>query len=104
MSAVYSLKTPRASNRRHWCPRSEKFTGVDSLLSAISDGWTINHSVLHHQVWRGGTRPVDVYFFELIRGRHIVTMPVISNPWLERVIVEYELQIHTYSNQEVAQH
>ena len=95
MSIINALMTPYTDKPRHWCPQAEKYTGLDSLLSAIYKGWTINERVFRHETWRGGTRPVVVYYFELKFGERIVTMPVISNPCVVPLIDDLELQVIT---------
>ena len=72
---------------RHWNEESEPYTGVDSLLSMLNDGWTLIPMIayeehgnrLHHTV---------VYHICLERGLEEVTMCVINNPVTARFIVE----------------
>ena len=95
MKRMYSFLTPYTDKHRHWCPQAEKYTGLDSLISAVTEGWTINQRVFRHETWRGGTRPSIVYYFELKRGRLIVTMPIVSNPCVIPLIDRYELEVIT---------
>lgn len=90
-NANYYLK------RRHWCPLSEKYTGVDSLLDALLLGWVIDKHVQYQEVWHS-TRPSVVYYFNLIRGQESVTMPVISNPLIPSIIRKYDLCVETASS------
>ncbi len=80
-------------NPQHWCPRSQAYAGVDNLVSALDKGWKINRHVYRHAIWRGGSRPVVIYYFELRNGNKITTMPVISNPYLLKVIANDSLEI-----------
>lgn len=95
MSIVDEPGTTYPDIPRHWCPQAERYTGLDSLLSAIASGWKVNTLVFRHETWRGGMRPVVVYYFELKRGQHVVTMPVISNPCVAPLIDIYRLQVIT---------
>ena len=97
-----SLIMPYVEKRRHWCPQAELYTGLDSLVSAVSEGWVINGRVFRHETWRGGTRPAIVYYFELKRGRLVVTMPVISNPCVVPLIDSCGLEVITQTFWETA--
>jgi len=78
---------------RHYCPRSEKYTGVDSLVARIHSGYTLRGQVFRRTIWRGGSRPVHVYYFELQRGNETIKMPVVSNPRVSQIIEQYHLEI-----------
>ncbi len=82
---------------RHWCPLSEKYTGVDSLLSALLDGWEINRRVLRHETRISSYRSINIYYFELQRKSQIVTMAVVHNPHIVKVIQQYRLQVITHT-------
>jgi hypothetical protein len=77
---------------RHWHAPSEKYTGGDSLLTALYQGWTISNIVYSEAHWYAGTRCVIVYYFELTREGVTVVMPVITNPYVERLIAETPLR------------
>lgn len=78
---------------RHWHPQSEKYAGGDCLLTALNDGWEVNEQVIGEEHWRAGTRRVMVYRFELSRDSDLLTMPVITNPFVERLIAENALRV-----------
>ncbi len=78
---------------RHWHGQSEKFTGGDSLATAIFLGWSFNPLVLVDTYWHFGTRQVHVYHFELRRGSETMSMPVLGNPFVDRMIVQHDLKI-----------
>lgn len=78
---------------RHWHGQSEKFAGGDSLATALFLGWKFNPIVLVDTYWHFGTRQVHVYHFELIRGGETVSMPVLGNPYVERLITQHDLQV-----------
>ena len=102
MATVDSLIMPYFDNRRHWCPQAEKFTGLDSLITAVFEGWTISSRVFRHETWRGGTRPAVVYYFELKRSQLVVTMPVVSNPCVVPLIDSCGLEVITQTFWETA--
>jgi len=78
---------------RHYCPRSEAFTGADSLISKLRQGWTPSGRIYEHKVLFKGSRFTTVYYFELRRDGDMLTMPVVSNPYVQRLVHEMRLQI-----------
>lgn len=102
MANAVSLIMPYIEKRRHWCPQAEKYTGLDSLISAVLEGWVISRRVFRHETWRGGTRPAVVYYFELKRGQKVVTMPVVSNPCVVPLIRHQGLEVITQAFWETA--
>ena len=85
---VYYTETPR-----HWCPRSEKYTGADSLITALRNGWSLCRLVYRQDVFHGGSRRTSVYYFELKTDDDIVTMPVVSTPFIVRFIAHLSLKV-----------
>lgn len=71
---------------RHWHADSEQYTGGDALYTAIKDGWGVSSVVGFEERWRTGSRGTPIYYFELTRNGETVTMPVIGNPYVRRVI------------------
>lgn len=86
---------------RHWCQHSEPYTGGHSLHSALDEGWQLGQDVTfeEHQL---GTRIIRVYHFELSANQQTVTMCVVTNPYVERVIREHHLHIVSVKQQAVA--
>ncbi len=79
---------------RHWSPKCERIAGGDALVTALMRGWTFaTTNVYFEEFWLAGTRPVTVYHFELERGNERMAMPVMSNPYVRRVIRMHSLQI-----------
>jgi hypothetical protein len=76
---------------RHWHGQSEKFAGGDCLATAIFLGWHFNPVVLVDTYWHFGTRQVHVYHFELLRDNDTMSMPVLGNPYVDRMIAEHRL-------------
>lgn len=81
----------------HWCPRSEKYSGVDSLLSALMEGWELNRRVFRHETRLRPPRPIVVYYFELTRDSQTATMAVVSNPQIDKIIAHYRLHVITHT-------
>lgn len=78
---------------RHWHAQSEMFAGGDSLTTALFLGWTMSENVSLEEHWYAGTRRVAVYYFELTRDNETVTMPVIGNPFVDRLIAMNGTQV-----------
>jgi hypothetical protein len=78
---------------RHWNAESEHFTGGDSLATALYLGWTMPETVEMSAYWYAGTRRVAVYHITLERGEEHVTMPVIGNPFIERLLSERHCRV-----------
>ncbi len=78
----------------HWCPRSQRFTGGDALLTYLDEGWKIEPEAFYEEFGQTGGRRVIVYYFELSRGEETVRMPVISNPFVERLIHALDLKVY----------
>jgi hypothetical protein len=78
---------------RHWHPASERYAGGDCLLTALNNGWMVSDQVIADEHWYAGTRCVMVYHFELTRGDASMTMPVITNPYVERLMAENALRV-----------
>ncbi|HEX2618811.1 MAG TPA: hypothetical protein VHL11_01655, partial [Phototrophicaceae bacterium] len=77
----------------HWAPDSEPFTGADALLTALLDGWEMNNRIRKETHWYAGMRFVTVYHFELAREGETRTMPVIHNPYVEKLVTESEVEL-----------
>jgi len=78
---------------RHWHPQSEKYTGGDSLATALFLGWTMAEIVQLEEHWYAGTRRVAVYYFDLAREEANMRMPVIGNPYVDQLIAQNQLQV-----------
>ncbi|RMG83686.1 MAG: hypothetical protein D6712_12690 [Chloroflexi bacterium] len=71
-------------NPRHWS-KCERYTGADSLLSALDEGWNIVR-VSRESIWYGAGRCVQVYHFTLASGKDTQDMAVIYSPYLDRLL------------------
>lgn len=74
---------------RHWCPRSQPYAGVDALLGRLDNGWKIRGDIGFDEHWFGESRRILVYQFILTKQDNRVTMHVIHNPVLERLLTQY---------------
>lgn len=79
--------------RRHWSPHSQSYAPADVLLRYLNEGWTISPIVGLEEHWHAGSRRVDVYHFELVKGEESVVLPVQSNPIIRRLLNERQLRI-----------
>ena len=71
--------------RRHWNASSERYTGGDSLATALEDGWIINDLTTVEDHLYHGTH-VRVYHLNLKRGDHSTEMRVVANPYVSRMV------------------
>ena len=71
---------------RYWHPDSERYTGGDALYTALTEGWEIGGSIHYEEFWLMGGRLVVVYHFDLKRGEESLHMPVINNPFVQRLV------------------
>ncbi len=78
---------------RHWCDTSEKFAGGDALLTAMNRHWEVEDTCYEERFWHAGTRLVTIYHFILHNEGETLLMPVISNPYIRRVISEQQYKI-----------
>jgi hypothetical protein len=80
---------------RYWSPLSEQYAGGDCLFAALYCGWTVNPVVYREEHWRSESRSVCVYHFELVQDGQLVTMPVIANPYINRLIRDQALEVQS---------
>ena len=78
---------------RHWCPQSQRYAGGDALLTYLHNGWQMKDDVYYEEYWQGGARRVVIYYFALVNNGHWVTMGVIHNPFVERLMHEMALKV-----------
>lgn len=88
---------------RHFCAKSEQYTGADSLITAQRNGWQIINTVYEKKVEMRGGRYTSLYYFKLMRNGDKLIMPIVSSPFIERMlqrtkIVLLPLERHTYQD------
>ena len=86
---------------RHWDPRSERYAGADALLTAVDEGWMPERTLYFEEFWFAGSRVVTVYHVELRRKGQVMNMPVISNPYLRRMLKVYQPTILALEEREM---
>lgn len=84
---------------RHWHADSERYTGGDALNTALEEGWTINEVVGFEEIHHMGARGTVIFYFELIRGEtERVTMPVVGNPYVDRLVHVMQIRLVPHGN------
>jgi hypothetical protein len=78
---------------RHWCPQSERYTGGDALLTCLNEGWKVQDDIYYEEHWHGGSRRVLIYYFVLVKDNQSVTMRVISNPTIDRLLSQLGIRV-----------
>ncbi len=89
---------------RHWCDTSERFAGGDALLTAMQNDWIAEDTCYEEQFWHAGTRLVTVYHFDLHNDGETLHMPVVTNPYVRRVIREQQFTIVPMDSTRSAEH
>ena len=78
----------------HWCSESEEYAAGNHLITALRSGWSLAAPrVEAKQVWRNRSRPLTVYHFLLARNHQTMLMPVLSNPYVERYIIQNQIAV-----------
>ena len=72
---------------RHWHGESEKYAGGDSLVTLIFHGWTIESIRQVNEPSKCSRQYIKVYHFELRRDEASMIMPIIGNPYVERLVM-----------------
>lgn len=81
---------------QYWCPESEKYAAASHLISALRDGWLLAlPRVRARQIWNSGSRARTLYEFTLVRGSQLMIMPVLTNPFVERYLIQNEIRVIT---------
>jgi len=84
---------------RHWCPKTEPFTGGDSLLTALAEGWQVmDHAVYREVIMIRRSRHTTVYYFNLYRNAQTRTMAVIANPFVQRFLRNHHYRVRPYQD------
>jgi len=78
---------------RHWHAQSEKYTGCDSLMTALEEGWKIDGVVFRQEFWLSGVRPVCVFHVDLKCGGEHVKMRVTHNPAIVKLLCDLNVQV-----------
>jgi len=81
---------------RHWHLPSEPYTGVDSLMSVLKDGWQIVGQAYCEHFPLFSTRTVAIYHLYLLREGTIQRMCVIDSPYLQHILSQKGIAIHEF--------
>lgn len=73
---------------RYWSPVSEKYAGADCLVTALQNGWRVIGDIYREDFWHAGTRLTSVFHVMLRRDNDSMVMPIISNPYIRRLIFQ----------------
>lgn len=76
---------------RHWHAASEKYTGGDSLLTALQLGWKIDTVTLQEYCLLRN-RTSTIFYFCLKHKDETIVMPVVASPFVTRLFAQ--IQIH----------
>lgn len=78
---------------QHFCAKSETYTGADSLITAQRNGWRIAGFVYREDIFLSGSRHTTLYHFELHKASEMLIMPVVANPFVERLLRKRQLRV-----------
>lgn len=71
---------------QHWSKHSEEYAGGDALVTMLSNGWELQPEVRIEDQFFAGMRSVSVYHLTLERNGDVINMPVLRNPYVNRII------------------
>jgi hypothetical protein len=85
---------------RHWSPKSEKFAGGDAVVTLLTcEDWKIDETVFYEQYWCAGSRLVTIYHMEMHRDGETMTVPVLANPYVRRMVDSTMFQLRPLPEQ-----
>ena len=59
----------------------------------MQNHWEAEDTCYEEQYWHAGTRLVTIYHFDLHNGGETMHMPVITNPYVRRIIREEQIKV-----------
>ena len=71
---------------QHWSPTSAKYAGGDALVTFLFEGWELRSEVKVEDRYFAGMRSISVYHMELERDGETIKMPVLRNPYVNRIV------------------
>jgi hypothetical protein len=81
---------------RHFAPHSETYTGADSLITAQQQGWSLINIAYEQEIEMHGGRSTSLYYFKLLRGSEKMVMPIVANPFIERMLIRLKILVRPY--------
>ena len=99
-------KSDRSSNHhsdyldvtQHWSDTSEPYAGGDALVTFLARGWEIDSEVRVEERHFAGQRSVAVYHLTLERNGETMDMPVLRNPYVNRILRMGEFELLQETN------
>jgi len=85
------------SDDRHWSPSSQPFASAEILLKYLREGWQLERTVAVQMFQCVSRRCVRLYYFSALHDDQSLTIPVVENPIVLRVIRENHLELVDYS-------
>ena len=70
----------------------------------MQNDWKAEDTCYEEHYWHAGTRLVTIYHFDLHNEGETLHMPVITNPYVRKIIREEEFKVLPLNGQETAQH
>ncbi len=89
--AILSTAPSAGPQNYHWSSESQSYASGDILINYLRNGWTPAHSVMMQTFHFGGYRHVHVFRFRLTQGDQTLTIPVIANPIIDRLIRDCQM-------------
>lgn len=78
---------------RHWSPESQPIATADIVLQYMKAGWRLHDRVLVEIHALQGICCVELVYFALLRGDERLSVPVVMNPVVLRLIHDHELRL-----------
>ena len=71
---------------RHWAQASQRYAPADVLFQYIRYGWQIDDAVFIETYYCLRSRSVNIYHFQLRREEERISVPVLANPAVRRLV------------------
>lgn len=83
---------------QHWSEKSEPYAGGDALVTLLSLGWELQQDVDVEERYFAGLRSVSVYHLYLKRDGETMHVPVLRNPYVNRILRMGEFNLNRQEN------
>jgi hypothetical protein len=70
----------------------------------MQNHWVADETCYEQQYWQAGTRLVTIYHFSLTNGDEQMSMPVLGNPFVRRIIREERFKVAPYDQMPTTEH
>lgn len=87
-------------SQRHYHASSEPFASGDTLQTLLYRGWQPAKGLRRHVYWLSAMRSVTVYEFQLHRGKEVIQIPILVNPFVLRMVNDLGLYIEMQEDHE----